>query len=263
MIIRRETLQAVLPAVHTDDETHRCNKIQVSPSGAITATDGHVLLSATEHTRYLDSDFPQKDVPAYHGDPVEAVTLETRIVERAIKGTAKKGIPILGCVQLGTNGDGGIYLAATDLEVPTVQRIPPQAEQAGAFPKWDRIIPAKDRPSVIIELAADVLIQLAKAAKAARPSTGRGAYNSRGAIVRIYVPTAQQHQDWVKSDHPFEQAPGDVKQGLCSTCGERHKGDRYEQIDKGNGQIIDAMRIEIHGLELDIVGAVAVMRRDE
>lgn len=59
MIIRRELLQAVLPATSSDNTRYYLKGVQVDPAKhTATATDGHVLLIATDTAPFPDEDFP-------------------------------------------------------------------------------------------------------------------------------------------------------------------------------------------------------------
>lgn len=194
MIIRKATLQAVLPAADSRDVTSRCDKIEVRPDGTVTATNGHVLLSATERTRFLDADFPVKGLPKYHGDPPTAITLNAAEIARVVKALTKKSTmlyPILTAVQLGTDAEG-TYLAATDLTSQTVLRVPTQEDQRGQFPAWDRLVPAREEPAICVELSTAVLKVLIQAAE-----TVHGLdilRTQRRATVRLYVRTDAAHQ---------------------------------------------------------------------
>jgi hypothetical protein len=255
MIIRREALQAVAPLVKPDT-SHRCDKAQITPSGQVVATDGHVLLVASEKTRFPDAEFPSKNLPAYHGDLTEPVTLERHELDRLIVGSsskqAKRTIPILGTVQIGSNGDGG-FVAATDLLVDTVVRLKPETEKAGQFPVWERVLPRADKPTLAITLSATDLQLLAKAATlvAGKAKVGQ---------ITFYVPTESQHQGL------------DETKALAAGCEKRKTRFGDELIDPKterraasgnypNGEIESAIRIEIKGADVQIVGAIAPFRR--
>lgn len=254
MIIRKEALTAVLAATSTDDVTHRTDKIQVTPKGEIAATTGHVLFVATERSRFPDSEFPDKrDMPHYHGDPTEPVTIDRDLVDRLIKGMPKKGpIPILQAVQLGINGDGGAYVAATDLQVPTVIRLKPQTEQAGGFPSWQRIVPSASAPHVKVSLSVEVLQALIKAATAVAGRPGH-TYTPK---VTLYIPTEPQHQG---VDRKAVLADGgSEKRGAYGTELLDNQGRTAAPKDYPNGEIVSAVRLEIAGRDVELYGAVAL-----
>lgn len=255
MIIRKEALTAVLAATSTDDATHRTDKIQVTPKGEIAATTGHVLLVATERSRFPDSEFPDKreDMPSYHGDPTEAVTIHRDYVERLIKGMPKKGpIPILQAVQLGINGDGGAYVSSTDLQAPTVIRLPAQKDQLGGFPSWERIVPSATAPHVKVSLSVEVLQALIKAATAVAGRPGR-TYTPK---VTLYIPTEPQHQG---VDRAAVLADGGrEKRGQYGTELLDNQGRTAAPKDYPNGEIVSAVRLEIAGGDVDVYGAVAL-----
>lgn len=256
MIIRKEALTAVLAATSTDDATHRTDKIQVTPKGEIAATTGHVLFVATERSRFPDSEFPDKreDMPTYHGDPTEPITIDRDLVDRLIKGMPKKGpIPILQAVQLGINGDGGAYVAATDLLVPTVIRLKPQSEQAGGFPSWERIVPSASAPHVKVSLSVEVLQALIKAATAIAGRSSRVITPK----VTLYIPTEPQHQG---VDRAAVLADGgtEKRDKWGSTELFDNQGRVAAPKDYPNGEITSAMRLEIPGGDVQVYGAVAV-----
>lgn len=252
MIIRKEALTAVLAAASTDDATHRTDKIQVTPKGEIAATTGHVLFVATERSRFPDADFPDKreDMPSYHGDPAEPVTIDRELVDRLIKGMAKKTtIPILQAMQLGTNGDGGVYVSSTDLLVPTIIRLKPQSEQAGGFPSWERIVPSATAPHVKVSLSVEVLQALIKAATAITRK-------SATPKITLYIPTEPQHQGVDKAAVLADG--GTEKRGKFGTELLDNQGRTAAPKDYPNGEIVSALRLEIPGGDVQVYGAVAV-----
>lgn len=255
MIIRREALQAVLPATRKTDATHRCDKVQITPAGDVVATNGHTLLIARESTRFPDEDFPSKDLPAYHGDATESITLERALVDRLLTGIPKRTpIPILSAVQIGVNGDGGTYAAATDLDSPTVIRIKPQSEQAGGFPTWERVLPKADRPGIRITLSADNLIALAKAAGLVDKR------NEHGGRITLFIPTEPQHQGLDKAK---AIADGAIEERTQYGTDLKDKHGRLACArDYPNGQIVSAIRVEIDGPDVQVCGAVAPMYRE-
>lgn len=257
MIIRKKALQAVLVATLKEDRTHRCDKIQVTPAGQIVATDGHLLLMASETTRFPDEDFPAKDIPEYHGDPTEPITIDRPLVERLIKGTGKaKPIPILAAVQLGTNGEGS-YVAATDLQSPTVIRLKPQSEQPGSFPTWERVVPAADKPSIQITIGSDLLVALAKAATAVALS----ARASTGGKVTFFIPTEPQYQGLDKAKALAAGCAVQRGQYNGEQLLDPNTGRQACERDYPDGKIQSAIRVEIDGAEVQLVGVVAPIRR--
>lgn len=251
MIIRRETLAAILPATQKTDHTHRCDQIQITPAGEVIATDGHILLVARENTRFPDEDFPKG--PAfveYHANPEAAVNVNRLVVERILAAIPKKSvIPILSAAQLGTNGDGKAYLAATDLEAKTVIKLD---EAVNPFPNWERILPAPDRGAPIrITLTVENLQALIKAAQAVDPKGNR---------VTFCIPTELQYQGLDKAKAiaagcftqrtSYGEHLEDPKTGREAAC-----------RDYPNGEIQSAIRVEISGPEVQITGAVAPIRR--
>jgi DNA polymerase III sliding clamp (beta) subunit (PCNA family) len=169
MLIRREALAAVLPAT-TADET-RLNAVQVEPKPdgkhRCVATNGHVLIIADETSPQPDDEYPSVSGGEFHGSPSSPVLLPSETVKRLIASVPKKRtIPILGSVQLGTNGSPGTLQAVTtDLDTANVMPIRPMD---ATFPAYDRVIPkdGPDRQAVTMVLTVEVLETIIRAAKA-------------------------------------------------------------------------------------------------
>src|SRR4029450_3088825 len=166
MLIRRETLQAVRPATTTDDTRYFLAGIQILPSGACVATDGHVLIKASEPYPLENADFPTvPGMPADTTEPSAPILIASDVAEKLIKATAKRTpIEVLKTIQVMTNGDGSSYAVATDLAVPIVVKLTP--DPVRTFPTFERVIPDSDRPTVTIVLGVPVLETLIKSAKA-------------------------------------------------------------------------------------------------
>ena len=230
MIIRRETLLAVLPATCEDKGRYYLQAIQVEPDGSIVATDGHILLVAKESGRFPDSEFPTKEpLPTYNGDATVPVMLTTELVAKLIGAMPKKArIPILAACQVGQNG-AGTFAAATDLETAIVKHLDPPGEY-NRFPDWKRVMPAADRPALHLSLAVEVLEDLIKAAKAIG---GR----DKGQTITFHIPTEHKY-------HGKVPGPEDPK-------------DRAS-----NGKIEDGIRIEFRGSGITVEG-VAMPCRDK
>jgi hypothetical protein len=139
------------------------------PSRAV-ATDGHVLIIATDRSPLPDHDFPTiPNGPETHGEPTEPILIGADIAQRLIKGTmkGKRSIPVLETIRIAKNSqDGAHVVASTDLVTPTVTTI---HDDETRFPAYRRVIPAvsRTRPTVRVCLAVDVLQTLIKAAIAA------------------------------------------------------------------------------------------------
>ena len=195
MIIRREVLQAAAAAT-VEGSAYYEGVIQVAPDGAVRSTDGHIALVIREASRFPDNEFPARDVPEYHGDPQEPVLVPVDTVKSLIaampKGTGKRRtptIPILAAVQIGVNGNGGVYAAATDLHTPRVARLTDgQIEQR--YPAIDSMIPPADRQAVRVTFGVDVLQRLIAAAKAIQAG-------GREATITFAIPTERAHQHHV------------------------------------------------------------------
>jgi hypothetical protein len=251
MIIRRETLKAVLPATRADDTRYALNAIQIQPDGRCVATNGHILLVAQDKTPERDEDFPTGNpnaLPAFQGNPEKPILLDRDKAERLIAAMPKKAtIPILHGAQLSTNGDGGAVISATDLEVPCVVHLP--ADDTRRFPEWQHIVPPKDRPEIRIQLAVNVLKALIKAAEAVADRR-----SETGGIIEFRLPTGPQHQGRLPLAHSFvggwRAEPGDICEH--EGCG-RAKQDHHGGPD---GQIIDKIRVRVAGVDVDIDGVV-------
>ncbi len=165
MIIRRETLQAALAATTSDNSRYFLNAVQAEPAhNRVVATNGHILLIATDNAAYKDEDFPQVPGAGFHGDPAGPVTLDADICKGMIAAMPKRPtLAILATAQLSVNGSPEtVTLAATDLQAPRVATI--NTADAGRFPAWERVMPTGE--AITMCLAVDVLEQLIKASKA-------------------------------------------------------------------------------------------------
>jgi DNA polymerase III sliding clamp (beta) subunit (PCNA family) len=193
MIIRREALNAALAATTADDTRYFLNAVQVNPDKhAIIATNGHILLVATDKAPQLNADFPIVPGAAFHGSPVAPVLIPADSCRAIVAAMPKRSsIPILGSAQLSTNGSPSTFtLASTDLAAPRIATI--DTTDAGNFPAYERVMPKLDRPSVNVIMAVDVLEQLIKAAKAAQGS------DKRTAKITFNVPTGKADLDMPK-----------------------------------------------------------------
>lgn len=166
MIIRRETLLAALAATTPDDSRYFLQAVRIEPSAdRVIATDGHVLLIATDRHPQADSDFPSWI--EHHGNPSAPVLVEADTI-RALLATLPKRptITILGSIQVSQNGsEESATLAATDLSAKNVATVTDSGKQ---FPRYERVIPTfgEDKPSIRVRLGLPVLETLIKAAKA-------------------------------------------------------------------------------------------------
>lgn len=186
MIIRRETLKAVLPATSKDDSRLFTQSILIEPDGLIVATNGHVLLTAKDRSPFDPADFPSgRGVNT--NSPEKAVLIEGTAAERLIAATPKKTtIPILAAVRVGQD-EKGPFATATDLTIPaTVDLQAVDGPDAPRFPDWRRVMPkaAEDRATVKVCLGVPVLEVLIKAAKAASAQRGNGPF------ITFEIPTA-------------------------------------------------------------------------
>jgi hypothetical protein len=167
MIIRRETLAAALAATTADNSRYFLHAVQAEPAlHRVVATDGFILLIATDRSPMQDEDFPQVPGAPFHGNPEGRIVLDAEICRGMIATMPKKTpIPILKTAQLSVNGsESTVTLAATDLQAPRVATIDTTA--AGQFPAYERVMPKADREGVKLCMGLPVLESLIKAAKA-------------------------------------------------------------------------------------------------
>lgn len=183
MIIRQSTIETVLPAAKTKDDTDRLCRVEVRPDGTVTATNGHLLISVKETYPEKPEDWPAKGFEQLHGEIDKPITINLEQLKRLKAGMPKRStIPIVSCINVAQNGEGPVA-CSTDLQSPTILPV----NDATAYPDWKRVIPASTVPHVEFSIAADVLEALAKAAKQARPGKDR----KRPACVTFHIPTEE------------------------------------------------------------------------
>lgn len=187
MIIRREALSAVLPAVTSDDTRYGLSRVRIEPSGRVVATNGHVLLMADQTHAFPDEDFPFVPGAPFHGTPETAIHVDANTIKALIAATAKKAtIPILQAIQVSRNGsDKTVTLSATDLSAPRVATV--RTDEEIRYPEYARVIPADspERPTVKVSLSVEVLETLIKAAKAVQT-------DKRTKIVELEIPIGRK-----------------------------------------------------------------------
>lgn len=216
MLIHRDTLSAVLPAVCDDDTHYTLSSVQIRPDGTCAATNGSIAVEAKGHA-FPDEDFPVKDLPPFRGNPETPVLIPRDLCKGLIAGTPKKAttIPVLACLQLTTNGVlGRVVVSTTDLQAPRSAVIDTTAQ--GSFPVLDRVMPKADQPHLTVVLSSEMLQTIVAVAKAAH--IGRGTGHLRPVILEI--PTEPQHYN-----------------------------------DK-TGQLQTPIRMVIRGLAVEVIGAV-------
>ena len=174
MIIRRETLKALLPITANEDSRYFLQAIQVQPDGRIMATDGHLLLVATDAHPGVDEDFPcSPGTEPFTASPTGSVLIGREIVERILAAMPKKQqrygrMPILETAQL-AQGAGDATITATDLTASCRIYLP---QDDTRFPQVQQILDKlQDRPEVTVHLGVPVLELLIKAAKAIGTTT--------------------------------------------------------------------------------------------
>lgn len=209
MIIRKETLLAVLPATTKEDKRYFMDAVRLTPAQAL-ATNGHVLLIAKEETPQKDEDFPIVPGADFHGDPDQPVVIPTDIIRSMIATMPKSAtLPILDTIRVGANGaPGSMLVAATDLQAPRVAVVDMTDI---VFPQFERVLLAEDRPEIGAYIAVDVLETLIKSAKAICGSGRRG----RKAVIRFGFPLDANERagvptDAVDASGETIMAPGDV-----------------------------------------------------
>jgi DNA polymerase III sliding clamp (beta) subunit (PCNA family) len=171
MIIRREMLQAVLPATTSEEKRYFLDGVQAEPAKhRVVATNGHVLLIATDREPQADADFPIVPSAPFTEDPSSAF-IPSDICKAMIGTMPKKStIPTLRSAQLSRNGsETTATIAATDLQSPRVATLSNDQQ----FPSYDRVLPAADRPEITLSLSVAVLKTLLDAANAISPKGSR------------------------------------------------------------------------------------------
>jgi hypothetical protein len=245
MLLKRELLSTVRPAVTDADTRYTLSSIQINPNGAVVATNGHILIKATELHPIPNADFPVvPGVPECVTDPTAPILLPADLADRLIKAMPKRSsLPALYTVSVTVNGDGSAYAAATDLQAPTVAKLTP--EEGQTFPAYDRVFPDKDRPVVSILLGIPVLEVLIKSAKAA---------GAKG--IKLALPTQAKYQetDTDGKDHAFN--PVDYRdRDHCNVCGESRKAH-----ERPTGLISSQITATYRGSDVDAIAVVMPMR---
>jgi hypothetical protein len=167
MIIRRETINAVLPAVEDDNQGRPAlTGVHIEPEqNRIISTNGFVLLIATDTEPHADPDFPIVPGAPFNGNP-KPITIPADTIRRVLKAIPKRAtIPILQGVQVSANGsEDTATIAATDLQVPAIATV--KRDDLPGFPSYDRVLPKADRDELTVILGSNILKTLIKAAEA-------------------------------------------------------------------------------------------------
>lgn len=255
MIIRKETLQAVLPATTKDDTRYFLKAILVEPSGRCIATNGHIMLLATDEHQEPDADYPAKPgIPEFKSSPEVGVLLPSDMAEGLIKAMPKgkrSTIPILNGVQIGTNGEEGFNVVATDLESVRTGHIQADGKD-GTFPKYERVLVPADRPHLKVSLSTEVLKALIKSAEAAS--------DTKLTTITFEIPTETKHQGHKPHDCSFSnttyrydhQIPDDA---VCEKCGQT----KAEHVGAPDGTIAGPIRVTC-GTSIKVEGVVMPCR---
>lgn len=249
MIVRKETLQAVLPATTKDDTRYFLKAILVEPNGRCIATNGHIMLLATDEHPEPDVEYPSKGglIPEFKGSPDVGVLLPCDMAEGLIKAMPKgkrSTIPILNGVQVGTNGEEGFTVVATDLESVRTGHLQANGKDQ-TFPKYERVLVPADRPHLKVCLNTEVLKALIKSAEAA--------CDTKLTTITFEIPTETKHQGRKSvADHTFRRAKGGVE--ICEQCGGYEKDHVVP-----DGKIIDQIRVT-YGTSIKVEGVVMPCR---
>jgi len=167
MIIRREAINAVLPATTEDDTRYYLKSVAVETDGRLMATNGHILLIASDNAKQDDADFPTLPGAEYHGNPVGQTLIEASTLKRVVAAMPKRAtMPILSSAQLSKNGsDQTATLASTDLQVPCIATITATGDR---FPNVEQVLKSADAVDkrITLCLGVPVLEALIKSAKA-------------------------------------------------------------------------------------------------
>jgi hypothetical protein len=170
MLIHRLLLASVLPAVAKDSDTRyylQAIKLQNGgPTVRATATDGHVLITATGPIASM----PEADFPA----GADLVDTHSALMPRAtvaaiVKGT-KKTMPgsVLAGTKIGINPAGHTVALTTDTTDTQAYNLSAAADQASNFPDFDRVVASAEKcePAATVIIGVAVLEALIAAAKA-------------------------------------------------------------------------------------------------
>lgn len=211
MIVRKKTLQAVLPATTSDDSRYFLKAILVEPDGSCVATDGHILLLARDPHPEPDADYPSKGVPEFKGSPEVGVMLPRDVAEGLIKAMPKgkrQTMPILNSVQISSNGDEGFTVVATDLDSVRTGHIQANGKDQ-TFPNYERVMVPADRPHLKLCLSTAVLKALIKSVEAVD--------TSKPQTITLEIPTEDQYQG--KAVSKAGQPDGHIASAIRVTFG--------------------------------------------
>lgn len=190
MIIRREALAAALELTDSEGRgRYALDSVCVEPSGRVVATEGRAAIAIVDNSPIPDSDFPLVPGAPFHASPASNVLLTRDVAKRLLAVMPKRNIiPVLGTVQLSTNGTPEtVTAAATDLQAPTVATI---RQGDRDYPTIDRILSsgsarlARDkrvRVGLSVKLLERVLAAVQKARGASRGDT----------VIELVIPTAE------------------------------------------------------------------------
>ena len=256
MIVRKETLQAVLPATTKDDTRYFLKAILVEPNGRCIATNGHIMLLATDEHPEPDAEYPAKGglIPEFKGSPDVGVLLPGDVAEGLIKAMPqgkRSSIPILHGVQISTNGDEGYTVVATDLESVRTGHLQANGKDQ-TFPKYERVLVPADRPHLKVCLSTEVLKALIKSAEAA--------CDTKLTTITFEIPTETKHQGHKPHDCTFtnlnfrydHQVPDDT---VCEKCGQT----KAEHIGAPDGSLAGPLRVT-YGTSIKVEGVVMPCR---
>jgi hypothetical protein len=173
MLIHKSLLLATMPATTDKDQRYFMDAVRVEPTGTVVATNGHILIKATDANPTADEDFPQVATAPFHGNIAAPVLVSTDICKRLIAAMPKRDtLPVLHTVQVGRNGsDSTAQLTVTDLNMPVSVTI--SEADTHSFPAYERVFPNPTRAAVTIRLGVPVLQALLKSAKAIDASSIR------------------------------------------------------------------------------------------
>ena len=169
MLIRKSLLLATLPATDHKDTRYYMDAVLMEPTGAVVATNGSMLISATDRKPMPDADYPEIPTAPFHGNIEAPVLVSTDIAKRLIAAMPKPNrygtLDALQAVQVGKNGsDATAVLTVTDLQMPVSVTIAKDEDKR--FPSYERVFPDSTREAVSIRLGVPVLLALLKSAKA-------------------------------------------------------------------------------------------------
>lgn len=216
MIIRREMLLAALAAATSEDKRYFLDGVYAEPvNHRVVATNGHVLLMATDRHPQDDADFPIVPGAPYSTDPAPILIPSTTAKAMIATMPKKRVLDILQCAQLSANGsEDTATLAATDLAAPRIAVL--SRNDSGTYPQYEHVIPPADRPEIKLAMRVDVLQAIINAAVAVEPTKGK---HGTPAVITFGIPKPDADSDVVLTAITIAVSSDDIElTGVAMPC---------------------------------------------